>query len=98
GSAQGVDRGRQTIAPVAMGGRRAEAVNSRAQRAQIGHALAERRAFGPPWGVVYRVTGDRVDVTLYSIGDLDVAEIAARYGGGGPRNAPGFPLPLRRLP
>jgi len=93
---QEVVRALQTIAPVSIGGRRAEAVNSRAQRAQIGHALAERRAFGLPWGVVYRVTSDRVDVTLYSIGDLDVAQIAARHGGGGHRNAAGFHVPLRR--
>ena len=93
---QEILRALQSIAPVAIGGRRAEAVNSRTQRAQIGHALAERAAFGLPWGVVYRVTGDRVDVTLYSIGDLDVAEIAARHGGGGHRNAAGFHLSLRR--
>jgi hypothetical protein len=93
---QEVERSLQAAAPVAIGKRRAEAVNARHQRAQIGHALAERKAFGPPWGVVYRITGDRVDVSLYSIGDLDVASIAARYGGGGHRNAAGFNIPLRR--
>jgi len=93
---QEVERALQAIGPVTLGGRRAEAVNARYQRAQIGHALAERAAFGLPWGVVYRVSGDRVDVTLYSIGDLDVAEIAAGYGGGGHRNAAGFHLSLRR--
>jgi oligoribonuclease NrnB/cAMP/cGMP phosphodiesterase (DHH superfamily) len=93
---QEVERALQARAPVAIGYRRAEAVNARFQRAQIGHALAERAAFGLPWGVVYRITGDRVDVSLYSIGDLDVAAIATRYGGGGHRNAAGFNLPLRR--
>ena len=93
---QEVERALQTAAPVALGNRRAEAVNARTQRAQIGHALAERKAFGLPWGVVYRITADRVDVSLYSIGDLDVASIAARYGGGGHRNAAGFSVSLKR--
>jgi oligoribonuclease NrnB/cAMP/cGMP phosphodiesterase (DHH superfamily) len=91
-----VERSLQSAAPVAIGERRAEAVNARYQRAQIGHALAKRAAYGLPWGVVYRITSDRVDVSLYSIGDLDVARIATRYGGGGHRNAAGFHIPLRR--
>lgn len=91
-----VERSLQSAAPVAIGERRAEAVNARYQRAQIGHALAERAAYGLPWGVVYRITGDRVDVSLYSIGELDAAGIAARYGGGGHRNAAGFHVSLRR--
>ena len=93
---QEVERALQTAAPVALGNRRAEAVNARTQRAQIGHALAERKAFGLPLGVVYRITADRVDVSLYSIGDLDVAAIAARHGGGGHRNAAGFSVSLKR--
>ena len=93
---QEVERSLQAAAPVAIGTRRAEAVNARYQRAQIGHALAERAAFGLPWGVVYRITADRVDVSLYSIGDLDVAAIAMRYGGGGHRNAAGFNVTLQR--
>jgi nanoRNase/pAp phosphatase (c-di-AMP/oligoRNAs hydrolase) len=71
-------------------------VNSRYQRAQIGHALAGRAAFGQPWGLVYRITADRVDVSIYSIGELDVASIASGYGGGGHRNAAGFNVPLQR--
>jgi oligoribonuclease NrnB/cAMP/cGMP phosphodiesterase (DHH superfamily) len=93
---QEVERALQAAAPVAIGERRAEAVNARTLRAQIGHALAERATFGPPWGVVYRVAADRVDVSLYSIGDLDVAAVAGRYGGGGHRNAAGFTVSLRR--
>jgi oligoribonuclease NrnB/cAMP/cGMP phosphodiesterase (DHH superfamily) len=93
---QEVERALQARAPVAIGSRRAEGVNARFQRAQIGHALAERAAFGLALGVVYRITGDRVDVSLYSIGDLDVAAIAARYGGGGHRNAAGFNVSLQR--
>jgi phosphoesterase RecJ-like protein len=43
---------------------------------------------------VYRLAGERVYVSLYSIGDVDVARIAARYGGGGHRNAAGFGVAL----
>jgi nanoRNase/pAp phosphatase (c-di-AMP/oligoRNAs hydrolase) len=40
------------------------------------------------------VTGERVDVSIYSVGDFDVATIAAKLGGGGHRNAAGFSLTL----
>jgi uncharacterized protein len=80
--------------PIWIGGLRLEAVNAVFQRAQIGHALAERAAHGAPAGAVYRVVGRRVDVSLYSIGELDVAALAAKYGGGGHRNAAGFSVPL----
>jgi oligoribonuclease NrnB/cAMP/cGMP phosphodiesterase (DHH superfamily) len=86
----------QSAHPVQLGARRAEAVNARLHRSAIGHALAERAAYGLPWGVVYRVQGERVDVSLYSIGELDVAKAAEGYGGGGHRNASGFHVPLRR--
>jgi oligoribonuclease NrnB/cAMP/cGMP phosphodiesterase (DHH superfamily) len=81
--------------PVSLDGKPIEAVNARQQRNSIGHELAERAAFGIPWGLVYRLSGDRVDVSLYSVGDLDVARIAARFGGGGHRNAAGFSVGLR---
>ena len=80
--------------PIWIGGLRVEAVNAVFQRAQIGHALAERAAFGAPAGAVYRIVGRRVDVSLYSIGDLDVAAVASKYNGGGHRNAAGFSVPL----
>lgn len=80
--------------PVWVGGRRLEAVNAVFQRAQIGHALAERAAHATPAGAVYRIIGRRVDVSLYSIGAFDVAALAGRYGGGGHRNAAGFSVPL----
>ena len=54
-----------------------------------------RARFGPSWGVVYRVVGDRVDASIYSIGDLDISKVAGGYGGGGHRNASGFSVPLR---
>jgi hypothetical protein len=89
-----VDRALATAHPVRVAGFELEAVNARVQRAEIGHELAERRAFGTPAGVVYRLAGTRVDVSLYSIGDFDAARIAERLGGGGHRNAAGFSVPL----
>jgi hypothetical protein len=80
--------------PVQVGELRLEAVNALHRRSVIGHELARRAAFGHPAGVVYRLVGERVDVSLYSIGDLDVSRLAARYGGGGHRNAAGFHVPL----
>jgi nanoRNase/pAp phosphatase (c-di-AMP/oligoRNAs hydrolase) len=44
---------------------------------------------------VYRVSAQRVDVSIYSVGDFDVAHIAAGFGGGGHRNAAGFSVTLR---
>jgi oligoribonuclease NrnB/cAMP/cGMP phosphodiesterase (DHH superfamily) len=90
-----VERSLQAAHPVAIGTERAEAVNARHLRAPIGHELAKRAAFGKRWGVVYRVCGTRVDVSIYSIGDLDVSQVAERHGGGGHRNASGFSVPLR---
>ena len=81
--------------PVRLGSERADAVNSRQLRAPIGHELAKRAAFGRAWGVVYRINANRVDASIYSIGDLDVAVVAQRYGGGGHRNAAGFTVPVK---
>jgi hypothetical protein len=80
--------------PLRIGALQLEAVNSLHHRSHIGHAIAERAAFGSPLAAVYRIVGSRVDVSLYSIGELDVSAIAARYGGGGHRNAAGFSVPL----
>lgn len=85
----------RTAHPVALGSKRIEAVSSPLLRSAIGHELAVRAAFGAPWGLVYRVVDDRVDVSLYSIGALDVSAVARSYGGGGHRNAAGFSLRLR---
>ena len=73
-----------------------EAVNATEHRSRIGHALALRRAFDRRWGLVYRLRGRRVDASLYSIGELDVAAVAAQFGGGGHRNAAGFQVELER--
>jgi hypothetical protein len=85
----------RTAHPVALGSRRIEAVNSPLLRSAVGHELAQRAAYGVPWGLLYRLTGDRVDVSLYSIGELDVSKVARERGGGGHRNAAGFTVTLR---
>ena len=77
-------------------GRKVEGSNSRTQRSAIGHALAEREAFGEPWACVYRIETTEVHATLYSIGDFDVASIATELGGGGHKNAAGFTVDFER--
>jgi oligoribonuclease NrnB/cAMP/cGMP phosphodiesterase (DHH superfamily) len=81
--------------PIRIQDLRLEAVNAVQLRSHLGHELALRAAFGAPCGAVYRLAGDRVDVSIYSIGEFDVSEIAAELGGGGHRNAAGFTVPLR---
>jgi oligoribonuclease NrnB/cAMP/cGMP phosphodiesterase (DHH superfamily) len=90
-----VERSLRAASSVWVGRQRVEAVNASTNRSAIGHELAKRRTFGQPWGCVYRVIGDRVSITLYSIGDFDVSTIASSHGGGGHRNAAGFTVPLR---
>ena len=89
-----VERALANAQPIALGRLRVEAVNARTQRAELGHALASRARFGAACGAVYRVEGRKVDVSLYSIGELDVAELAASFGGGGHKNAAGFSVDL----
>lgn len=91
---QQVERALESAHPVRVGEVRMEAVNARNQRAEIGHELATRARFGAPCGAVYRIYGGRAGVSLYSLGDFDVAAICAGFGGGGHRNAAGFSLPL----
>lgn len=91
---QDVERSLRNAAPLALGSRRVESVNASINRSSIGHELAKRKAFGEPWGCVYRIVGDRIFATLYSIGDFDVSAIAGEYGGGGHKNAAGFSVSL----
>ena len=91
-----IERALRSAHGVWLGEHRLEAVNAVFLRAWIGHELAARAAHGSPCGLVYRVTGDRVDVSIYSIGSFDVATLAARQGGGGHTNAAGFSVPLER--
>jgi hypothetical protein len=91
-----VERSLRAAHTLRLGDRQVEAVNASHARSAVGHELAKRQAFGQPWGCVYRLSGDQVHATLYSIGDLDVSTVAVRYGGGGHRNAAGFSVGLAR--
>jgi oligoribonuclease NrnB/cAMP/cGMP phosphodiesterase (DHH superfamily) len=91
-----VERAMHHAHPARIGGHPIEAVNSTSERAAIGHELAKNCAFERQWGCVYRIEGTTVYATLYSIGDLDVAEVAMGYGGGGHRNAAGLSMSLER--
>jgi hypothetical protein len=78
-------------------GERIEAVNCTTHsRSAIGHELAARARFDKPWGLVYRITAHRVHLSIYSIGDLDISQVAVRMGGGGHPNASGFNVSLER--
>jgi oligoribonuclease NrnB/cAMP/cGMP phosphodiesterase (DHH superfamily) len=89
-----IERALQNAHSVYVGELRLEAVNALFQRSSIGHELAKRKAFGTQCGLVYRLTERRVDCSVYSIGDFDVASLAASFGGGGHRNAAGFSVTL----
>ena len=58
-------------------------------KSRIGHLLAEKR---PPIGIVWGYQGDRIIISLRSNGTVNVAELAARYGGGGHKPAAGFSI------
>jgi len=91
-----IERALRSAHGIWLGEHRLEAVNAAFLRSWIGHELAARAVHGSPCGLVYRVTGERVDISIYSIGEFDVAALAARQGGGGHRNAAGFSVPLER--
>jgi hypothetical protein len=89
-----VERALHHAHPIRLAGYTVEAVNARVHRSRIGHELATRASFGVPCGAVYRTQGRRVDVSIYSVGDFDVAKLATGLGGGGHRSAAGFSVPL----
>lgn len=89
-----VERALLNVHAVTVGELRLEAVNALFLRSAIGHELAKRRRHGPPCGLVYRLIERRVECSLYSIGDFDVAAIASGLGGGGHKNAAGFTVSL----
>lgn len=59
---------------------------------ELGHLLAEQGGIGLIWQLA---DDGEAKVSLRSRGQLDVAAIAMRYGGGGHRNAAGFRMPLK---
>ena len=56
----------------------------------IGNNLALRTNL---FGIVWSEDDEGIKVSLRSVGDFDVSEIAKKYGGGGHKNASGFRLP-----
>lgn len=62
---------------------------------ELGHRLAQHSS---TFGLTWQLAADgEVKASLRSAGEFDVSIIAARYGGGGHRNAAGFRLPLARF-
>ncbi|MGE5946759.1 MAG: DHH family phosphoesterase [Betaproteobacteria bacterium] len=62
---------------------------------ELGNRLAE---LSGTFGLVWHLAADgEVKASLRSIGTVDVAEIAGRYGGGGHPRAAGFRLPAERF-
>jgi hypothetical protein len=90
-----IERSLRFAHPVRIADLRVEAVNALHHRSHVGHELSKRAAFGHPIGMAYRLCGTRVDVSIYSIGDVDVSALARRFGGGGHRNASGFSVSLQ---
>jgi oligoribonuclease NrnB/cAMP/cGMP phosphodiesterase (DHH superfamily) len=72
------------------------AINANALFAsELGDRLAERSG---SFGLIWQLGNDgQVKASLRARGKIDVAEIAANYGGGGHPNAAGFRLPLARF-
>jgi oligoribonuclease NrnB/cAMP/cGMP phosphodiesterase (DHH superfamily) len=89
-----VERTLRFAHPIRIGMLRVEAVNALQHRSHLGHRLAKRAEYGHAIGVAYRIVRERVDVSIYSIGDVDVSVIAERFRGGGHRHASGFSVPL----
>ena len=75
---------------VSFEGEKTLAVNSPIFSSEIGAELVNRL---PPIGLVWREQNGRMCVSLRSNGKVDVAQIAAKFGGGGHRAASGFCLP-----
>jgi hypothetical protein len=72
------------------------AVNANAMFAsELGNLLAEQNG---RFGLIWQLAGDgEVKVSLRSKGSDDVSTLAARYGGGGHRNAAGFRMPAMQF-
>lgn len=59
---------------------------------ELGNSLAERSG---TFGLIWQLAADgEIKVSLRAAGKVNVAEIAARYGGGGHPNAAGFRMPV----
>lgn len=67
-------------------------VNSLLFQSEIGDELCKRFPEAP-FAAVYYQRGENEAWSLRSIGEFDVSEVAAQFGGGGHRNASGFSRP-----
>lgn len=65
---------------------------SRIYRSILGHKLAKLNESegGVPLSIVYYRSNGAINLSLRSEGDIDVAEIAQKYGGGGHKHAAGI--------
>lgn len=75
---------------VVIDGNKIKAVNCPLYQSEIAGKLAEMGLFG----TVYYDSGNQRVYSLRSRSDLDVSEIATKYGGGGHKNASGFHTPI----
>jgi oligoribonuclease NrnB/cAMP/cGMP phosphodiesterase (DHH superfamily) len=77
--------------PVTLAGETGLAVNATSgYSSELGHHLAE---LSGSFGMVWRQLEGKLKISLRSTGDYDVALLAAKFGGGGHRNAASFTLP-----
>lgn len=75
--------------PVMLDGQEGLAVNSSVLVSEIGNALLENRC---SLAIIWFATKNKIKVSLRSKGDVDVAKIGEKYGGGGHQKASGFVL------
>ncbi|MBI4193128.1 MAG: hypothetical protein HY536_00695 [Candidatus Colwellbacteria bacterium] len=77
----------QTADETVFEGFRAGVVNSPTLESEVGNSLVKK---GFDIGIIWSKAKNRIHVSLRSSGDVDVAKIATRYGGGGHTSAAGF--------
>lgn len=69
-------------------------LNSTTVVSELGNYLCRTMADEIDFAAIYFDTDRHTKFSLRSIGDFDVSQIAARFGGGGHKNAAGFEIPL----
>ncbi len=67
-------------------GRNIFSVNSPILMSEIGNELAKKKSIG----IVWSKRNGKISVSLRSVGNHDVSKLAAKYNGGGHKNAAGF--------
>ena len=89
---QQISRALSRVREIQLGDHLIPTVNSCLYQSEIGDELCRLYPQAPFAGVYYVAKDGRQAWSLRSIGDFDVAAVAANYGGGGHRNAAGFAL------